>query len=180
MGTSMIQTTPCHFVQREKTTKTKAKESKSDTMDSVVFGLLVFTAIVCSAQSALNPRPCPGGLTFIENFAVSSNGVACEKFPCTLFKGADTTISLQVTTDKDVAAGTPNVMGTVGGVPLPWAVPAAEGYPHVTKNGDVYTYVMKFPVSALYPSVRSLVTWKLNLPDGTNIFCFRMAVTLTA
>jgi len=151
-------------------------------MDSFVSVLLVFAAIVCSAHSTpqLRPRPCPGGLTPISDLQVSSKGVQCERFPCVLFKGEDTLISLKVNTDKDVAAGTPAVLGTVGGVPLPWSVPAAEGYPQVTKEGDVSTYVMKFPVSAMYPSVRSTVTWKLNLEDGTNIFCFRMAVVLKA
>jgi len=150
-------------------------------MASVMFFVAALVAIsFSSVECALRPRRCPGGLTFISNLEVSSNGVACTRFPCKLIKGADTDISLQVTTTKNVATGTPNVMGTVGRIPLPWAVPAAAGYPQVTKVGDVSTYKMRFPVSSLYPSIRSTVTWKLNAPDGSNIFCFRMAVALSA
>merc|ERR1712228_284686 len=122
--------------------------------------------------------PMPGGLTFITDLAVSSNGAPCRRFPCPLFKGKNTDIALKVQTDKNVAAGICSVQGTVGGIPLPWSVPAAAGFPQVSKAGNVYTYKMRFPVSSLYPSVRSTVTWKVNAPDGSNIFCFKMPVVL--
>ena len=76
--------------------------------------------------------------------------------------------------------GVTNVMGIIGGVPLPWAVPAADGFPVCEKVGNMWLYKMRFPVSGLYPSIRSTVTWKINNKDGNNMFCFRMAVALTA
>lgn len=72
----------------------------------------------------------------------------------------------------------PTVHGTVGGIPLPWAVPAAAGYPKVVTIPGGYSYTMKFPVSSVYPSVRSTVTWDGKDNNGDSIYCFRMPVEL--
>jgi len=152
-------------------------------MASYAFIVCILAAAFCTAQAALSPRPCPGGLTPISDLTVSSNDEPCTKFPCDLYKGKDTEISLKVEVDDRKGSpcdGAPHVLGTVGGVPLPWAVPAADGFPVCEKVGNMWLYKMRFPVSDLYPSVRSIVTWKINKQDGTNIFCFRMAVALKA
>jgi len=73
----------------------------------------------------------------------------------------------------------PTVHGTVGGIPLPWAVPAAEGYPKVVAIAGGYSYSIKFPVSSVYPSIRSVVTWDGRVsPNGESIYCFKMPVIL--
>lgn len=136
---------------------------------------------LCSSAvsaSALRPRPCPGGITGVQELAVSSDGEACTRFPCSLYKGKYTTISLKVTTSKDVSAGVPKVSGVVGGIPLPWSVPAADGFPVTAKDGDTWSYTMKFLVSSAYPSIRSPVTWQVLDANSEKIFCFKIAVML--
>jgi len=134
---------------------------------------------LCShANGALRIIGCPG-ITRIQSLHVSSDGDDCTRYPCKLYKGKFATISVEVTTDKDVAAGSPKVSGVIGGIPLPWSVPAAPNYPIVTnKGGGKWSYVMKFGVSATYPSVQSRVTWKVE-NDGDSIFCFRIGIMLT-
>ena len=80
-----------------------------------------------------------------------------------------------------MSAGVPSVKGVIGGIPLPWAVPAADGFPKITNlGGNKWAYVMKFSVSSTYPSIRSQVTWKVVDPNDEAIFCFRIAVALAS
>jgi len=139
----------------------------------------VAASLTTGASAELHPRRCPGGKPFIETLEVSSNGVDCTGFPCALFKGKDTTLTATFHTDKAMDDSMlPSVRGTVGGIPLPWAVPAAEGYPKVVAIAGGYSYSIKFPVSSVYPSVRSTVTWDGRDSNGESIYCFKMPVIL--
>jgi len=139
----------------------------------------VAASLTTGAQSTgLRPRPCPGGKPFIETLEVSSNGVDCTGFPCALFKGKDTILTATFHTDKAMDDTPPSVRGTVGGIPVPWAVPAAEGYPKVVAIAGGYSYTIKFPVSSVYPSVRSTVSWDGRDSNGESIYCFKMPVIL--
>jgi len=146
----------------------------------VLMAFLVASLTTGAESIALTLRnQCPGGKPFITSLEVSSNGIDCPVFPCALYKGEYTLLTVTVQTDKAMDASmVPTVYGTIGGVPLPWAVPAAPGYPKVVPIAGGYSYSMKFPVSGSYPSIRCAVKWSVKDSNGDDIYCFRMPVQL--
>ena len=83
-------------------------------------------------------------------------------------------------TTKNVATGSPALTATgIFGrrVPIPISINPAAGYPQVSRAGNVWTYKTRFPVSRMWPTIRSTIVSKLNAPDGSNIFCFRISAS---
>uniref|UniRef100_A0AAQ6A5Q5 NPC intracellular cholesterol transporter 2 n=1 Tax=Amphiprion ocellaris TaxID=80972 RepID=A0AAQ6A5Q5_AMPOC len=105
----------------------------------------------------------------------------CPSQPCQLHKGQSSSVNVTFNSVESHTA-TAVVHGIIAGVPVPFAIPNADG----CKSGiqcpiqkqQIYHYETELPVKSEYPSIKLVVEWELRDDNKNDLFCIRFPVQI--
>uniref|UniRef100_A0AAQ5X293 NPC intracellular cholesterol transporter 2 n=1 Tax=Amphiprion ocellaris TaxID=80972 RepID=A0AAQ5X293_AMPOC len=101
----------------------------------------------------------------------------CPSQPCQLHKGQSSSVNVTFNSGVESHTATAVVHGIIAGVPVPFAIPNADG----CKSGiqcpiqkqQIYHYETELPVKSEYPSIKLVVEWELRDDNKNDLFCIR-------
>ncbi|XP_022048947.1 NPC intracellular cholesterol transporter 2 [Acanthochromis polyacanthus] len=106
----------------------------------------------------------------------------CPSQPCQLHKGQSYSVNVTFNSGVESQSSTAVVHGIIGGLPIPFAIPNADG----CKSGiqcpiqkqQIYHYETELPVKSDYPSIKVVVQWELRDDNKKDLFCIRFPVQI--
>ncbi|XP_072032716.1 NPC intracellular cholesterol transporter 2-like [Amphiura filiformis] len=164
---------------------------------------LVSVFLIAFGVACVNCKPWKSKLDMSVKFKVCDESASylaevgtvtvepCDKQPCTLRKGKNSTITISFTENKGVPAVNDTkaiVHGIVAGIPFPFTIDNDDGCKSgvkcPVKPGDSEVYKFTLPISSVYPSVDCVVKWELKQTskdrkkDGKEVFCIEIPVAV--
>ncbi|XP_008281298.1 epididymal secretory protein E1 [Stegastes partitus] len=106
----------------------------------------------------------------------------CDSQPCKLHRGQSSSVNVTFTSDVESQTSTAVVHGIIAGLPVPFAIPNADG----CKSGiqcpihkpQVYHYATELPVKSEYPTIKLVVEWELKDDKKNDLFCVKFPVQI--
>ncbi|XP_071972957.1 NPC intracellular cholesterol transporter 2 [Engystomops pustulosus] len=114
---------------------------------------------------------------------ISVDVCPCPQQPCPLVKGRTYIINVTFTSEEDTPSCNAVVHGKIGGIPIPFPLPEADGCKSgiscPLKNGVTYTYLTKMDINPQYPNIKLVVEWELRDANNKDLFCWLIPVEIT-
>lgn len=133
----------------------------------------------CALATPVKFKDCGSKTGSIKTVDVSG----CDKFPCKLKRGTEVLVQVDFNSAVDTKKLTAVVHGKIGGIPLPFPLPNADGCKSNIKcpvtKGTENLYKAKIPVSSHYPKVQVVVEWELKDDQSNDVFCFLIPAVIT-
>ncbi|KAM4724061.1 NPC intracellular cholesterol transporter 2-like isoform 1-T2 [Anableps anableps] len=113
---------------------------------------------------------------------VSVEIIPCPIQPCELHRGDSYTVNINFTSNVESDSSTAVVHGIVGGIPIPFAIPVADGCKSgihcPIKKGETYNYQASLPIKTEYPSIKCVVMWELKDDGRNDLFCIKFPIQI--
>ncbi|XP_063804388.1 NPC intracellular cholesterol transporter 2 [Pseudophryne corroboree] len=139
-----------------------------------VLWAVVFVSVAVSEPLVFKDCGC------VQGKLISVDVSPCPTQPCPLVKGSTYTINVTFTSSEDSPSCSAVVHGLIGGFPVPFPLPEADGCKSgiscPVKAGQTYTYLTKMPIKPEYPQMKLVVRWELRDADNKNYFCWVIPV----
>ncbi|XP_067848102.1 NPC intracellular cholesterol transporter 2-like [Heptranchias perlo] len=107
----------------------------------------------------------------------------CPSLPCVLRKGQSYAVNVTFTSKTSSQTSTAAVHGILGGIPVPFNIPNADGckcgIQCPIRNNQIHHYINSLPVKSEYPSIKLVVEWELKDEHDKDIFCWRIPVQIS-
>ncbi|CAH8597626.1 unnamed protein product [Schistosoma turkestanicum] len=108
----------------------------------------------------------------------------CDRSPCALYKGKNSTITIEFSTTETVVNGKIAVHGVFAHVPIPFPLPNSNLCEFVSPvcpllpSIEKYTHTYTLPVQHMYPSISLKVRWELKDSSSKDIVCIEFPVQI--
>ncbi|CAH8667605.1 unnamed protein product [Heterobilharzia americana] len=105
---------------------------------------------------------------------ISMAVIPCDSEPCSLYRGKNSTISIDFKTLSNVTKANAVVHGIIAGLPIPFTLPnpnvcdfVSPSCPLKSTEGK-YTYKYAMLTSNEYPPIRVTIKWELSDEEGND------------
>ncbi|CAH8875137.1 unnamed protein product [Trichobilharzia szidati] len=115
---------------------------------------------------------------------ISLTVTPCDKTPCALYKGHNSTITIEFSTSETVKNGRISVHGVLAHVPVPFPLDNSDLCQFVSptcpliKSIPKYTHTYTMFVKTSYPSISLTVRWELKNSSDEDIVCVEFPAQL--
>nr|CAH8819250.1 unnamed protein product [Trichobilharzia regenti] len=115
---------------------------------------------------------------------ISLTVTPCDKTPCALYKGHNSTITIEFNTSETVKNGRISVHGVLAHVPVPFPLDNSDLCQFVSPTCPLinsipkYTHTYTMFVKTSYPSISLVVRWELKNSSDEDIVCVEFPAQL--
>ncbi|KAH8869191.1 Epididymal secretory protein isoform 2 [Schistosoma japonicum] len=115
---------------------------------------------------------------------ISLTVTPCDKVPCALYKGQNSTITIEFSTKETVKNGHISVHGIIAHVPVPFVLDKSDLCEFVSPTCPLipsiqkYTHTYSLHVNKMYPSISLTVRWELQDSSNEDVICVEFPVQL--